>query len=174
LDFYSACSLKKQSAGRHVTSQWHIILIRSQPVFALTQCCMLKTTSSKIKILVLGLTWPGSEPPIYSSRGEHANHYTTDVVFLLLVEQMARSKWTSITQTNLFQNNTAHCNTCKTNNKEKNKQTFLVAELLLYIIFITPISIWSGRIVSHYSWHILDPVISLNDLMYFFDLEVLI
>jgi len=39
LDFYSASSLKKkqQSTGRHVDALGHIILIPSQPVFALTQ-----------------------------------------------------------------------------------------------------------------------------------------
>jgi hypothetical protein len=36
LDFYSASSLKRQSAGRHVAPLGHIILIPSQPVFALT------------------------------------------------------------------------------------------------------------------------------------------
>ena len=32
LDFYSASSLKQQSAGKHVTPHGHIILISSQPV----------------------------------------------------------------------------------------------------------------------------------------------
>ena len=36
LDFYSASSLKQQSAGRHVTPLRHNILIPSQPVFALS------------------------------------------------------------------------------------------------------------------------------------------
>ena len=36
LDFYSACSLKQQSAGRHVAPLGHIIMIPSQPVFALS------------------------------------------------------------------------------------------------------------------------------------------
>ena len=36
LDFYSASSLKQQSAGRHVAPLGHIILILSQPVFALS------------------------------------------------------------------------------------------------------------------------------------------
>ena len=36
LDFYSASSLKQQSAGRHVTPLGHIILISSQRVFALS------------------------------------------------------------------------------------------------------------------------------------------
>jgi hypothetical protein len=35
LDFYSASSLKQQSADSHVASLGHIILIPSQPVFAL-------------------------------------------------------------------------------------------------------------------------------------------
>jgi hypothetical protein len=36
LDFYSVSSLKEQSAGRHVAPLRHIILIPSQPVFALS------------------------------------------------------------------------------------------------------------------------------------------
>jgi hypothetical protein len=36
LDFYSARSLKQQSMGRHVAPLGHIILIPSQPVFALS------------------------------------------------------------------------------------------------------------------------------------------
>jgi len=36
LDFYSATSLKQQSVDRHVAPLGHIILIPSQPVFALS------------------------------------------------------------------------------------------------------------------------------------------
>jgi hypothetical protein len=36
LDFYSPSSLKQRSAGRHVAPLGHIILILSQPVFALS------------------------------------------------------------------------------------------------------------------------------------------
>ena len=36
LDFYSASSLKQQSAGRHVASLEHIILTLSQPVSAVS------------------------------------------------------------------------------------------------------------------------------------------
>ena len=36
LDFNSTSSLKQQSADRHVAPLRHIILIQSQPVFALT------------------------------------------------------------------------------------------------------------------------------------------
>jgi hypothetical protein len=37
LDFYSASSLKQQSADKHVAPLGHIILIPSQPVFALNR-----------------------------------------------------------------------------------------------------------------------------------------
>jgi hypothetical protein len=36
LDFYSASSLKEQYADRHVAPLWHIILIPSQSIFALS------------------------------------------------------------------------------------------------------------------------------------------
>ena len=36
LDFYSANSLKQHSTDRHVAPLWDIILIPSQPVFALS------------------------------------------------------------------------------------------------------------------------------------------
>jgi hypothetical protein len=36
LDFYNARSMKQQSAGRHVAPLEHIILIPTQPVFALS------------------------------------------------------------------------------------------------------------------------------------------
>jgi hypothetical protein len=39
---------------------------------------------AKIPILVFGLTRSGLEPMIYHTRGEHANHYTTKAVEILL------------------------------------------------------------------------------------------
>ena len=42
LNCYSASSLKQQSANRHIAPLGHIILIPSQPVFALSpKCCVL-------------------------------------------------------------------------------------------------------------------------------------
>jgi hypothetical protein len=42
LDFYNSSSLKQQSADKHVAPLWHVILIPSQQVFALTlECCVL-------------------------------------------------------------------------------------------------------------------------------------
>ena len=69
LDFYSASSLKQQTAGKHVTPLGHIILIPSQPVFALSTNC-----------IVFDLTRSMLEHTIYSIQGERAYHYTTDSV----------------------------------------------------------------------------------------------
>ena len=41
LNFYCANSLKQQSVGKHVTHLGHIILIPSQPVFALNYSLLL-------------------------------------------------------------------------------------------------------------------------------------
>ena len=50
LDFYSASSQKQQSAGRHVAPLGHIILITSQPVFALSPL-MMRAEKQQIPIL---------------------------------------------------------------------------------------------------------------------------
>jgi hypothetical protein len=66
LDFYSASSLKQQSVGRHVAPLWHIILIPSQPVFALSpECCLLSGEATNTNFIVFGLIWPALEPTIY-------------------------------------------------------------------------------------------------------------
>jgi hypothetical protein len=36
--------------------------------------------ATNTNFIVFGLTWPGLEPTICHTRGEHANHYTTDAV----------------------------------------------------------------------------------------------
>jgi hypothetical protein len=80
-DAYSASSLKQPSADRHVTPLGHIILTPSRPVFALiTPCCMLSKEATNTNFIVFGLTRSGFEPMIYHTRGEHANHYTTNAV----------------------------------------------------------------------------------------------
>jgi len=63
MDFYSASSLKQQSAGRHVAPLGHIILIPTQPVFALSpKCCVLSGEATNISFIVFGLTTPGLKP----------------------------------------------------------------------------------------------------------------
>ena len=63
LYFYSARSLKQQSAGRHVAPLGHIILIPSQPVFALLLNVACLAEKQQIQILY-SLVWPdrGSNP----------------------------------------------------------------------------------------------------------------
>ena len=69
LDFNSASSLKQQSADRHVAPLWHIILMTSQPVFALSPlCCVLRVEATNTNFIVFGLTWSGREPTIYRTR----------------------------------------------------------------------------------------------------------
>jgi hypothetical protein len=81
LVFYSASSLKQPSAGRHVAILGHIILIPSQPVFALSpKCCVLSREETNTNLKVFGFTRSGLEPTIYRTRGVHANHYATDAV----------------------------------------------------------------------------------------------
>jgi hypothetical protein len=59
LDFRSASSLKQQYAGRHVAPLGHIILIPSQPVFALfPSCCILSGEATNTNCIVFGLTRP--------------------------------------------------------------------------------------------------------------------
>ena len=93
LDFHSARLAHWNNSPRmrgHVAPFGHIILIPSQPVFALTPlCCMLSGEATNTNLIVFGLTQPGLEHTIYRTRGEHANNYTTDVVLL----------WNIITET---------------------------------------------------------------------------
>ena len=85
LEFYIASSLKQQSAGRHAAPLGYIILIPSQPVFALSPYfCMLSGEATNTNFIVFGLTRSGLEPTIYCTRGEHANHYTTNAVSHLI------------------------------------------------------------------------------------------
>jgi hypothetical protein len=66
MDFYSASSLKQQSAGRHVTSFGYIILIPSRPVFGFTpEFCVRSGEAANTNFIVYGLTQPGLEPTIH-------------------------------------------------------------------------------------------------------------
>ena len=77
--FYSA------ETRRHVVPLGHIILIPSQPGFALFPwCCVLSGEARNTNLIIFGLTQPGPESTIYHSRGKNANNYVTDVGFLIL------------------------------------------------------------------------------------------
>jgi hypothetical protein len=56
LNFHSASSLKQQSAGRHVAPLGHIILIPSEPVFALLLNAACLAEKQQLPISVFGLT----------------------------------------------------------------------------------------------------------------------
>ena len=56
-------------ADRHVTPPGHIILILSQPVFALSpSCCVLSGEARDTNFIVFGLTRSGLETTIYRTR----------------------------------------------------------------------------------------------------------
>jgi hypothetical protein len=66
LNFHSSSSLKQQSADRHVAPLGYIILIPSQPVFALShERCVFSGKATYTNFIVFGLTRPGLEPNIY-------------------------------------------------------------------------------------------------------------
>jgi hypothetical protein len=57
LDFYSASSLKQQSACIHVAALGHIILISSQPVFALSPyILMMQSLTHSIALMLHNLS----------------------------------------------------------------------------------------------------------------------
>ena len=69
LDIYSASSLNINTLG-------HIILILSQPVFALSpKRYVLSGAATNTNSIVFGLTRLGFEPAIYCTRGGHVNYY---------------------------------------------------------------------------------------------------
>jgi hypothetical protein len=104
---YSARSLEHQSAGRHVCLLGHIILILSQPVFALsTLFRVLSGEATNTNFIVFGLTRPGFEPTIYLTRCECTNHYTTDTVLSI----QYHSSWPLVWQMNFFC--TSHSQIC--------------------------------------------------------------
>ena len=41
---------------------------------------MFSGEAANANFIIFGLTRPGFEPTIYRTRGEHANHFTTDAV----------------------------------------------------------------------------------------------
>ena len=49
-------------------------------VFLLNGSCLAEKQATHTNFIVFGLTQAALEPTVYRTRGEHANHYTTDAV----------------------------------------------------------------------------------------------
>ena len=80
-DFYVTSSLKQQPTGRNIVTIWHIILILNLPIVALTTYYRGSSgEAANTNFIVFGLTRTRREPTRFHTRGEHATHYTTDVV----------------------------------------------------------------------------------------------
>jgi hypothetical protein len=63
-----------------------LFCFRANQVFALSpQCCVLsgEATNTNFKVFGLSRPGPGLKSTLYRTRGEHANHYTTDAVVKL-------------------------------------------------------------------------------------------
>jgi hypothetical protein len=84
-DFDNASSPKQQFNSRNNAPLRHIILILSQHVFALSSFCMLSGEAANINFTVFDLTRSRLKPTNYCTQGEHANHYTINVVLLLFM-----------------------------------------------------------------------------------------
>ncbi len=61
--------------GRYVALLGHIILISSQPIFALIFQCFMLCGEATYTNFIFSLAQLGLEPMIYFIHGEHANHY---------------------------------------------------------------------------------------------------
>ena len=80
LEFFSASSLRKQSAGgKHVSPFAQISLILSQSVFGLTSQCLVEKQQISIPITYLRFD------RCLNPRGEHTNHYFTNAVYRVWV-----------------------------------------------------------------------------------------
>jgi hypothetical protein len=64
----------------HVTPLGHIILIPSQPVFALSPNAACLAGKRQISMLVFGLTQSGLKPQSTALEASTPNHYTIDAV----------------------------------------------------------------------------------------------
>ena len=47
---------------------------------------MISGEATNTNFIVFGLTQPGLKSTIYRTRGEHANHYATDAVFMNITQ----------------------------------------------------------------------------------------
>ena len=83
VDLHCASSLKQLSADRHFAPLGHIILIPNQQVIDMCPyCCVLSGEATITFLLLDPIGTRTHDPP--PSRGEYANHYTTDAIETLM------------------------------------------------------------------------------------------
>ena len=83
LDLYSASSLKQHFTSIYVAPLGHIILIQSQPIFALCPlCCMLNQRSNKYQFHCPWFNTTRESNP----QGKLAVHYTTETIFMYILQ----------------------------------------------------------------------------------------
>jgi len=81
LNLYKASSQKQQFAGRHVAPLRHIMLILSQPVFALTPwSCVVSREAANTNFIISDLTPIRAQIQDLLHSRQEANHYTTDAI----------------------------------------------------------------------------------------------
>ena len=56
---------------------------------------MLSGETTNTNVIVFGLIRPGLDPTIYSTRGEHANHYITAIQLSTMVNSLSDSEITN-------------------------------------------------------------------------------
>ena len=81
LEFYSASSLKQQLRVDMSLHSDTLFWFRANQSLLFLR--MFREEATNTNFIVFGLTRPGLEPNIYHTRGENANHYTTDVVYCI-------------------------------------------------------------------------------------------
>jgi hypothetical protein len=69
------------------------ILIPGQLVFALSPLyCVHSSEATNTNFIIFGLTQRELESMIYHCRGEHANHYDTDAVWMTYTKRQLKKK----------------------------------------------------------------------------------
>ena len=100
LDFYSA-GTQQQSAGGYVAPFGHIIVISSQPVFALTPYwCMLSVEATNTNFSYLDWYDRGSNSHINPTWGEHVNLYECKQYNIMV--SYTESQWISVKYLDFF------------------------------------------------------------------------
>jgi hypothetical protein len=70
-------------------------------LFLVNTACLAEKQEIPI-LIVFGLTRTGLNPTIYRTRGEHANHYATDAVYIIIEHVKSWEQWLTNPQKKSF------------------------------------------------------------------------